>query len=141
MRDYREYKKLPHYPHMSERDKEIWERFISVNPDYYESVCYDYPVGDPPPFNTMTDEDEDWNQDMLYRQRIDVVGERESWIDIIEIKPNASGRTIGQVKGYQKLADRDKHFNKETRCVIITDRLTSDMEFLAKEEKVLVIVV
>ena len=129
------------YPHMSEADKAIWERFIEMHPDAYNSCQYDYHVGNPPPFNTLMDDGEDLNQDKLYRLRIDVLGHSRGNVDVIEIKPNAGASTIGQVKSYRTLFTRDEPQKGRVGMVIITDKLQNNMEYLCKAEGVKIIVV
>lgn len=141
MRDIFTYEKRNDYPHMNIRDKELWERFIDKYPDVYKNCQYDFHVGDAPPFNTLYDEDEDKNQDMLYRLRIDVVAGSPLGIDIIEVKPNAGPSTIGQVKGYKALYERDEEPNQKVGMVIVTDKINPNMEWLCKQEGVKLLVV
>lgn len=141
MRDLFNFEKRPNYPHMNVRDKEIWERFIDKYPGAYTGVQYDFHIGDAPPFNTLMDDDEDKNQDMLYRLRIDVVGHTDSEIHIIEVKPSAGPSTIGQVRGYKTLYQRDEETNKPVVAVIVTDKENPNMAYLAKSEGVLLIIV
>lgn len=136
-----EYKKRSKYTHMSEADKLIWERFIDKFPNEYDYVQYDFRVGDPPPFNPLGDNGEDLNQDALYRLRIDVVGHKGNDRDIIEIKPKAGPSTLGQVKGYKTLFDRDEVIKGKTQTLIITDILMTNMEYMAKQENVRIVIV
>lgn len=141
MRDLFNYELNGYYPHMNFRDKAIWERFIEKFPDMYEKCQYDYHVGDAPNFNTFTDDDEDWNQDMLYRLRIDVLGHTPDKVDIIEVKPQAGASTIGQIEGYKTLYERDGHAEKPVSMCIITDILKPNMEYLCKEKGIKLFVV
>jgi len=141
MRDVFPYEKRYKYPHMKPADVEIWERYIKKFPKEYISVQYDLGVGDPPPFDPMGNDGEDLNQDALYRLKIDVVGHTSYRTDIIEIKPKAGPSTIGQVKGYKALYIRDENPHGAVNAVIVTDKLMPNMEYMAKRENVLVIVV
>lgn len=141
MRDLLEYKKLPSYPHMSKADSAIWERFITKYPDQFIEVQYDFHVGEPPSFNTLTDEGEDWNQDMLYRKRIDAIGHTDTQCFIIELKPNAGMSTIGQVKGYKMLYDEEGWTTKKTVPMIITDSMSADTQRYCEKEGVLFIII
>lgn len=141
MIDVFKYEKRYWYPHMKPYDVAIWERFIEMWPDEYESCQYDYHVGDPPPFNPLMDDDEDLNQDALYRLKIDVVAHKNGEIDIIEIKPNAGASAIGQVKGYRDLYIRDEQPKEKINMVIITDRLRPNMLYLCQQENVELVVV
>lgn len=135
------YEKRIDYPHMNIRDKEIWERFIAQYPDSYNACQYDFHVGDAPPFNTLMDDDEDRNQDKLYRLRIDVIGHAGDHRDLIEIKPQAGTAAIGQIKAYKNLYVRDGFHKGTVGMVIVTDALKPNMEYLAKSEGVKVIIV
>jgi len=126
---------------MNFRDKDIWERFILKYPGIFTSVQYDLHVGDTAPFNTLMDDDEDRNQDMLYRKRIDVVGHTADSCAIIEVKPNAGAGAIGQVKAYKTLYMRDEETNIKTEAIIVTDVARPDMAYLCKQEGVFLIVV
>ena len=136
-----EYVKRGEYTHMSPVDKVIWERFIDTYPNKYDSVQYDFRVGDPPPFNPLMPDGEDLNQDALYRLRIDVVGRDGNNRNIIEIKPNAGPSTIGQVKSYKALYTRDEEPKGITSMLIITDKIQPNMEWLCKLENVKIIAV
>ena len=135
------YEKRDKYTHMSEADKAIWERFIEKYPHAFNSVQYDFRVGDPPPFNPLGNDGEDLNQDALYRLRIDVVGRNGENRSIIEIKPKAGPSTIGQVKGYLTLYKRDEAPVGAIKGMIITDIIQPNMDYLAKVEGIEIIAV
>lgn len=136
MLDTFKYEKRTDYPHMSQADKLLWERFIDENPDAYDSVQYDFHVGEAPPFNTLYDDDSDKNQDKLYRLRIDVVARNGSSIDICEIKPKAGPSSIGQLKSYATLYKRDEDPFGSVSMVLITDQEMPNMDYLCKAEGV-----
>jgi hypothetical protein len=141
MREVFEYKKGYWYPHLSPAEKAIWERFLFQYPQAYDSVQYDFHVGSPPPFNTLTDEGEDWEQDKLYRRRIDVIGRVGSQQDIIEVKRRATTSTIGQVEGYRDLFMRDEEPLGAVKMVIVTEEADKDVEYLCKQKGVELIIV
>lgn len=135
------FEKRNNYPHMSQADTKIWERFLDQYPQAYDSVQYDFHVGDAPGFNTLMDDGEDRNQDKLYRLRIDVVGRSGSSLDIIEIKPSAGPSTIGQVKSYKMLYERDEDPLGKVNMIILTDKENPNMDYLCKKEGVKLIIV
>lgn len=141
MRDLFNFEIRPSYPHMNVRDVEIWERFINKFPGAYNSVQYDFHIGEAPPFNTLMDDETDKNQDMLYRLRIDVVGETDTTCDIIEVKPSAGPSTIGQVESYAHLYIRDEEPKKKVQTVILTDKENPNMAYLCKQKGIILIVV
>lgn len=141
MREIYGYSLRVKYPHMSAADTDIWNRFIVAFPDEYERVQYDFHVGNPPPFNPLMENGDDLNQDMLYRLRIDVVGHNDDNIDIIEIKPNAGASVLGQVESYATLYKRDEEPTGKVSMIVITDRMNTNMEFLAKTRGIKMIIV
>ena len=126
---------------MKPRDVEIWERFIDKYPDAYETCQYDLHVGDPPTFNTLMDDGTDRNQAALYQLKIDVVGRTPDHIDIIEVKPDAGPATIGQVLGYRALYIRDEKPTQPINMVIVTNMERLNMDFLARNAGVRLVVV
>lgn len=91
------------YPHMLGEDVAIWERFVTKFPDRYDSVDYDWRVGQ------GMDLDEGWEDNVkrmataITQKRIDVVGWRKEQLTIIEVKRSVSIGTLGQVLGYRSL--------------------------------------
>jgi hypothetical protein len=141
MIDVFKYEKKASYPHMSAADTAIWERFIQKNPDAYDSVQYDFHVGEAPGFNTLYDDGSDLNQDKLYRLRIDVVARHGSSVDIVEIKPKAGPSSLGQLRGYATLYSRDEEPLGDVNRVLITDTEMPNMDYLCKADGVTLIVV
>lgn len=141
MLDTFKFEKRASYPHMSVADTLLWNKFLDQYPQAYESVQYDFHVGEAPPFNTLMDDDSDKNQDKLYRFRIDAVGRYGSSVDIIEIKPDARHTAIGEVENYARLYKRDEEPLGAVTKVIITDRELPNMDYLCKEAGIKLIVV
>lgn len=126
---------------MSPADTIIWNRFLEQYPQAYDSVQYDFHIGDAPPFNTLMDDDTDKNQDKLYRFRIDAVGRVGSSVDIIEIKPNARLTALGEVENYKMLYERDEEPLGKVNMVIITDKEMTNMDYLCKQKGITLLVV
>ena len=72
-----------YYPHMKPADIEIWERFIDENPNLYDMVEYDVPVGTTPEFLNEATPEATAGAQRLYSLKIDVVGHKAVFIDII----------------------------------------------------------
>jgi hypothetical protein len=87
------------------------------------------------------DNEEDWNQDKLYRLRIDVIAGSPLGIDIIEVKPNAGPAAIGQLKSYKTLYVRDEEPASDVGMILVTDKRQPNMEYLCQVEGVKLIVV
>ena len=108
-----------HYPHMKPADVLIWEAFIRGNPSFFSSVDYDVSVGEGAPFLPEGEEPFVSDYRILTQKKIDVVGYRGNEIWLIEIKPNAGSKALGQILTYEKLYS--KQFPGETnlrKCVI-----------------------
>lgn len=134
------YEKRYQYPGMAPLDKAIWERFITENPAAFEEVAYNVAVGGGTPLDTVVNADSGGDINRLYQRKIDVVGRVQGLYHIIELKPRATTSAVGQVKGYKRLFERDFGITAPVGAVVITDELMPDIEFLAKEEHVLVLV-
>lgn len=141
MENERPYMLLPSYPHMAVADTAIWERFVRDNPDAYQSVAYDVAVGGSAPFDTVVNPLTGASVARLYQRRIDVVGFDGSRYDIIEVKPRASTAALGQLTGYRTLFMRDFPQLSIGRALIITDALLPDMELLAQQAGISIVVV
>lgn len=129
------------YDHMAVRDVPLWERFMRLYPDVYESVAYDVPVGSVPDHAQAPVVAGGSDMGKLYQRRIDAVGFKGEEIDIIEVKPNATMSAIGQVVGYVHLYMRDEAWSKPPKAVIVTDFADADMIAVAQAQGVTVVIV
>lgn len=125
--------KLRRYPHMFPEDIAIWERFLDTFATEYTGFDYDTKVGTGTPYPKDTPPAGKRMRDILSKYRIDVVGYRDSQIEIIEVKPQASTVAIGQVIAYSKLYTRDFAPTLPLRGVIITDWYIEDIDYLTNE--------
>lgn len=141
MKEMIPYGKRYKYPHMKPYDVAIWERFMFKFPKAYIYVIYDLPLGTGAEIPADTDENIASDFKTLTQWKVDVVGYRKEFTDVIEIKPNAGLSAIGQVKGYAILYDKSDGKNDKIRPVLITDQLRPDMEKVAAREGVTIIVV
>ena len=126
------YEPLPSYPHLGQMDIDIWTRFLEKNPTRFSRVWYDFRVGDEELLP------EDWNPRAragyadLTRWRIDVVAEDETAIYIIELKPHANAKALGQVSAYAELYEAEQRPSKPVIPVLLTDLIISTTQKLAK---------
>ena len=96
------YKKLVSYPDMRPEDKRIWESFIEQFPNAFEKVMYDVRVGEEVEMlEVPRNVGEAWQD--LTKWAIDVLGVKDNITYIIEIKPNANAKAIGQALCYAHL--------------------------------------
>jgi len=138
--DFVPYEKRYKYPGMAPLDKEIWERFVENNPLAFEKVAYHVPVGGGTVMDTVVNPETGGDVNKIYQRKIDVVGFNPGRITVVEVKPRASTSAIGQVEGYASLLVRDYDVNEQVHSIIITDELLPDVEFLAKEKGVKLLV-
>lgn len=129
------------YPHLKPQDVTIWERFITAKPGFYESVDYDVALGEGAKIPTDAPENIARDFKILTQYKIDVVGYQGNSIDIMEIKPNAGGPALGQVKGYEALYKAYINPNAKTRTVVLTDQARPDIFLLAHELNVTIIII
>lgn len=139
--DWMPYEKRYWYPHMGPADRAIWERFIEKMPEAFERCAYDVVVG-----SGLAPEEFDAaglpaSQNRLYQRKIDALGYASNVLTIVECKPRASTSAVGQIKGYGTLFRRDYNYTGDLRLIIVTDNLMPEMDFLAKNEGVSIIVV
>ena len=117
----RPYEAMPHYAHMRPADVEIWNVFIEQNPNRFWWVYYDFRVGEP------EEVDHDcldcvrvaWHD--LTRWAVDVIAEDEKAIYVIEIKPHANAKALGQAKSYAELFTLEHTPAKKVVPVVLTD--------------------
>jgi len=111
-------------------DIAIWERFLELHGKEYTGFDYDVKVGlGTQPLRPTTPEYARM-QDILSKYRIDVVGHKDSSLEIIEVKPQASTVAIGQVVTYVELYLRDFKPTLPVTGAIVTDREIPDISHL-----------
>lgn len=135
------YKQLNWYPHLSPDEAALWDRFIGQFPDMYDECSYDVKVGKAPPFVTENPDPAMQQQAPLYQYKIDVVGYKGDQTDVIELKKGATMRVFGQVNGYRQLYRRDVDPASDPKAIVVTDSLLPEMDELAIEAGVQIVVV
>lgn len=91
------------YPHLIGEDTAVWERFILKFPNHFDTVDYDIKVGTGAETNIIPDETDRQYWSTLTKKRIDVIGYKNDFVTIIEVKKSAGLFTLGQVLGYHYL--------------------------------------
>ncbi|MBI4135073.1 MAG: hypothetical protein HY471_03145 [Candidatus Sungbacteria bacterium] len=127
------YEKLASYPDMRAADREIWEVFIEKNPDRFERVWYDYRVGEHAPEGHICTDCDKTGWFDLCRWAIDAVAEDAANIYIIEIKPHANAKAIGQAICYTKLFAAEHEVQKRLVPVVLTDLEIASTKKSARE--------
>lgn len=99
--------KLAKYPHMKPEDVAVWSRFIIKNPDLFATVDYDVCVGAGADFEMCTSNEYDCDCQKLTQKKIDAVAYKGSAVTLIEVKPIANMRALGQMIVYFNLYKKD----------------------------------
>src|SRR3990167_8489404 len=94
------YEKLTKYPHMRPGDIAIWDAYLDKNAEDFLRCWYDVKVGEPeiPEIQINEKLRESWWD--LTRWGIDVLAEDNEFFYVIEIKPNANAKALGQALAY-----------------------------------------
>lgn len=127
------------YPHMAPFDVAIWERFVTGNTGIFDFVAYDVAIGDGIGAEAFAAAGLPPTSNRLYQRKIDVIGKKGAMLFVVEVKPRASTSAIGQVKGYVTLLKRDFNVQQAVLPIIATDEFLPEMEYLAKQEGVTLI--
>jgi len=114
------------YPHLIGEDTEVWNRFILKYPDKFDTVDYDFKVGrgaDTTPIEQQSSK-EYWAE--LTKKRIDVIGYKNNFVTIIEVKKRASLFTLGQILGYKYLYLREFPEVLSVLTLIVAAQISQD---------------
>ncbi len=134
------YKERYKYPHMLGEDKDIWDRFIKLYPGRFDSVDYDFRVGDGIPYGPDIDPATRATMKVLTQKRIDVLGWNEEQPTIIEVKKRVGLSALGQVLGYLALFQADLPNILEPELMIVTETIFRDDIRVLKDYKIEVVV-
>lgn len=88
---------------MKPEDVAAWERFIDANPGYFDSVDYNFALGEGVDVGEGEPESQRRGFQTLTQKKVDVVGYRGSSVFIVEVKPVADMRALGQALSYSHL--------------------------------------
>jgi hypothetical protein len=126
---------------MAENDRAIWERFIAAHPRAFTEVDYDVAVGSTPDYAQSAVVQGGGNMERLYKRKIDAVGYAPGIDTVVEVKPQCTMSTIGQVTGYMHLYTRDMQPTNTVTGMIVCERADPDAIEFAEMNKILVMVV
>jgi len=127
------YEKRHKYPHLLGEDIPIWDRFIVLHPDKFQTVDYDVHVGignnvSPEEETKITDQ---WQN--LTKKRIDVIGWKNLQPTIIEVKKRVVLGTLGQVLGYRLLFKKERPDIPSPALLIVCESIGPDDIFCLTE--------
>lgn len=135
------YQKRQWYPNMKQGETILWNNFIDKFPKEYDEVIYNLKVGKGSfiPEGTQENIANDFLQ--LTQHKIDVVGFKETRIDIIEIKPYAGTAAVGQVIGYRDLYIEHIDSKAKPNLIIVTDLLRQDTKTICEKQGIKLVLV
>lgn len=122
-------------------DKLVWDRFVDRFPEYFDSVDYDFRVGDGAPLSPSWDESTKLTVTALTQKRLDVLGWNDESPTIVEVKGRVGLSALGQVFGYRDLFMRDLPNFPRPALMVVCDRIFPDDEFILKKNGIRVVVV
>lgn len=135
------YVKRKFYPHMVGEEIEVWNRFVDLNPERFETVDYDFRVGEGIILPAGEEENYARMAKMLSQKRIDVVGWVGDHPTIIEVKGRVGLSTVGQVLGYASLFAKEfKHF-PAPELLVVCEMISDDDAGVLLDYEVEIVVV
>ncbi len=133
------YEKLPKYPHMKPEDIAGWERYIGKFPNTFETCDYAVRVGE----GAKMPESEGGNFaegfNHITKKEIDVIAYKGEEVWVIEIKPVANMRSLGQILTYAKLAEPTIPSGKQMMLAVVCETVERELEdiFLSHSIRIL----
>lgn len=124
------------YPHMFPLDTEVWERFLDKYAKLYNTFVYDCRVGKKTWVFPHWKKEYKRDAHMLSQLRIDVVGFRDTTIDIIEVKPRFSSSAIGQVTTYCECFIEDFEIKRPVRPVVVAGSIDPNLQPILEKFKI-----
>lgn len=120
--------RLAKYPHMQPLDVAVWTRFIESHPDYFETVDYDIAVGKGAAVDPSHAPEIQYDHTILTQKKIDVVGYRGDSRTIVEVKPIANMRALGQIIAYSHLYAEDHPEAGPLTRLIVAGEMERELE-------------
>ncbi len=129
------------YPHMLPDEREIWQKFMVLNPSRFETVDYDFRVGRGAPIPPGEEPHQARMITMLSQKRIDVLAWEGEDPTIIEIKRRVGLGTLGQIEGYKILFMNYFPMFQEPNVLVVCEEISDDDRFVLEAAAVPVTVV
>lgn len=122
------YETLSKYPHMQPEDVMVWHKYIQSHPDVFERCDYDVAVGEGAPTDPSHTEVMQGMHTILTQKKIDVVAYKGYKTFLIEVKPVANARGLGQILTYLKLYKKDHLLEQNIIPMIVCGSIEREME-------------
>ena len=132
------FKKQAKYPHMKPEDVAVWERFIDQNPEYFLECEYDVAVGEGAPQNPEHADNIQYDGKILTQKKLDVVGYRNEDIVLVEVKPVANMRGLGQILTYEKFFNATYPQTLPVRKMIVCGSVERELDAMFKEHDIII---
>jgi hypothetical protein len=120
-------------------DVPLWNKYLDFHAFEFLKFYYNVRVGGP----DIEKLDVDYRLAKMWyastAKRIDVIGEKEKEIWIIEVASSPYLRAVGQCLSYKFLWDEDPKIDKPAKAVLVCYYLDSDLERILKKYDVMVI--
>ena len=123
-------------PHMSPEDYKLFKRWMI---DAFRSainVYYDVGLGEGSPSGMELDPSMLKMWQKVTQKRADVVVEYLEYVDIVELRFNATSNAIGRLLSYRMLWQDDPPINKTAFFSLVSNRFDPDLERLAGEHNI-----
>lgn len=130
------YVKRKYYPHMVGDEIEIWDRFVDKYPGRFETVDYDFRVGEGTAIEGGEGDSYVRMARMLSQKRIDVIGWVGDIPTIIEVKMRVGLSTLGQVIGYRVLFLKDFQEFGQPDLLVVCALISSDDHYVLESNKI-----
>ncbi len=128
------------YPHFLAADTDVWSRYLADPVVPIAELWYDVHVGNPMDLPAAADAMDRRIAFGVSRKRIDVVARIGAGYWVIEVKPIADMRALGQILNYTMLFAREYNVPGEIFSVVVADELDEDVRDIFEDLGVVVII-
>ena len=129
------------YTHMVGDDVDVWNRFIVKFPDRFETVDYDFRVGDGQQLDIELGENYQRMAKMLSQLRIDALCWNGELPTIVEVKPRCVITALGQLQGYKILFVKEFKNIISPELLMVCEVISNDVLHVFKESRISVEIV
>lgn len=127
---------LPKYPHMKPEDVAVWNRFVSGNAGLFERCDYDVCCGPGEQYDEAMQENMRAMGTHNTRRKIDVVAYKGDVHTVIEVKPIANMRGLGQILTYRDEYREDHPEVLDVQAAIVAGRVERGLSALYAKHRV-----
>jgi len=121
---------------MIDEEKLVWERFMDLYPDKFETVDYDFRVGEGVKIESEPGTPWPRMAKMLSQKRIDVIGWVGDSPTIIEVKRRVGLSALGQIYGYRTLFIKGFASFPTPKILVVCSTISEDDRVVLEAAKV-----